>query len=254
MNKLYTLSILLIGLTVAWASPQVKTNVDKYVQSCNDRNTSACDTLGYMYLRGEDGVQSDWAKSVYYYDLGSLENKKIAIKKLFSDKDINKKDAKRNYEIYFEFTQCEKINNDILINSVSLYPNKKLDDLLKKLNGMNENPETYSGGKTYQLDLHLRGIGPIINFTESESQSYVYSNEGIELYYSRKSYDEDFLLPKSILLLLNSNIISFRGNINYYVDRDLELKNETMDVTIFLDKNQSLESYNKCIKELKNEI
>ncbi len=61
-----------------------ETPLQKLVRLAGEGNVSAQLSLGYMYLYGTDGVQSDYAQAFKYYEMAAAQDNKIALNNLGS--------------------------------------------------------------------------------------------------------------------------------------------------------------------------
>lgn len=61
-----------------------ETPLQKMIRQAESGNVEAQLSLGYMYLYGENGVESDFPKAFHYYEMAAAQNDKIALNNLGS--------------------------------------------------------------------------------------------------------------------------------------------------------------------------
>ncbi|MBO4294230.1 MAG: sel1 repeat family protein [Alphaproteobacteria bacterium] len=62
----------------------LETPLQKAIRLADGGDAESALTLGYMYLYGQDGVQSDYAKAFHYYEIAANQNNVIALNNLGS--------------------------------------------------------------------------------------------------------------------------------------------------------------------------
>lgn len=117
--------------------PVQETPLQKMTRLAESGNTSAQLSLGYMYLYGTDGVQSDYTKAFKYYEMAAAQNDKIALNNLGS-LYFNGIGTKVDYLKAAQlFAQAAKQgSDDAAVNLAFIYlsgdsKNKNLDEAVK---------------------------------------------------------------------------------------------------------------------------
>lgn len=79
------------------APPKKETPLEKMTRLADNGNLGSQLSLGYMYLYGQDGVNTDYSKAFHYYELAANQNSPIALNNLGS-LYFNGIGTERNYQ------------------------------------------------------------------------------------------------------------------------------------------------------------
>lgn len=144
--------------------PVQETPLQKMTRLAESGNTSAQLSLGYMYLYGTDGVQSDYTKAFKYYEMAAAQNDKIALNNLGS-LYFNGIGTKVDYLKAAQlFAQAAKQgSDDAAVNLAFIYlsgdsKNKNLDEAVKLLQqaaNAGNNTAKFMLGYVYYKGFHM---------------------------------------------------------------------------------------------------
>ena len=104
------------------ASETKETPLEKIHRKAQEGKLDAQLSLGYMYLYGQDGVQVDYKKSFYYYELAARQNNAIALNNLGS-LYFNGIGTEINYQKAAElfFKAAQNGSDDAAVNLAFIY-------------------------------------------------------------------------------------------------------------------------------------
>ncbi|MBQ8870892.1 MAG: sel1 repeat family protein [Alphaproteobacteria bacterium] len=103
-------------------TPKKETPIEKMTRLANEGRLEAQLNLGYMYLYGQDGVQTDYKKAFQFYEMAANQNNAIALNNLGS-LYFNGIGTEINYQKAAElfFKAAEQGSDDAAVNLAFIY-------------------------------------------------------------------------------------------------------------------------------------